>query len=59
LRNDVSYPVKFYREVISGPNGSKSWVGGENILVVAYDVPIPGYKTRTIINLRLWSIKVS
>ncbi|RDX58040.1 Alpha-1,4 glucan phosphorylase L-2 isozyme, chloroplastic/amyloplastic, partial [Mucuna pruriens] len=58
LRNDVSYPVKFYGEVISGPNGSKQWVGGENILAVAYDVPIPGYKTRTTINLRLWSTKV-
>ncbi|KAK8472301.1 hypothetical protein PHAVU_002G168400 [Phaseolus vulgaris] len=59
LRNDVSYPVKFYGEVIPGPNGSKQWVGGENILAVAYDVPIPGYKTRTTINLRLWSTKVS
>ena len=59
LKNDVSYPVKFYGEVISGPNGSKQWVGGENILAVAYDVPIPGYKTRTTINLRLWSTKVS
>ncbi|OIW10266.1 hypothetical protein TanjilG_28017 [Lupinus angustifolius] len=59
LRNDVSYPVKFYGEVISGPNGTKQWIGGENILAVAYDVPIPGYKTRTTINLRLWSTKVS
>lgn len=24
---------------------------------VAYDVPIPGYKTKTTINLRLWSTK--
>ncbi|XP_061368026.1 alpha-1,4 glucan phosphorylase L-2 isozyme, chloroplastic/amyloplastic-like isoform X2 [Gastrolobium bilobum] len=59
LRNDVYYPVRFYGEVISGPNGSKQWVGGENILAVAHDVPIPGYKTRTTINLRLWSTKVS
>ncbi|XP_004505374.1 alpha-1,4 glucan phosphorylase L-2 isozyme, chloroplastic/amyloplastic-like isoform X2 [Cicer arietinum] len=58
-RNDVTYPVKFYGKVISGPNGSKQWTGGENILAVAYDVPIPGYKTRTTINLRLWSTKVS
>ncbi|CAL5213000.1 unnamed protein product [Lathyrus oleraceus] len=58
-RNDVSYPVKFYGEVISGPDGSKQWTGGENISAVAYDVPIPGYKTRTTVNLRLWSTKVS
>ncbi|KAK7251931.1 hypothetical protein RIF29_35547 [Crotalaria pallida] len=58
-RNDISYPVRFYGEVISGPNGTKQWTGGENIEAVAYDVPIPGYKTRTTINLRLWSTKVS
>lgn len=26
---------------------------------VAYDVPIPGYKTKTTLNLRLWSTKVA
>ncbi|XP_010044424.2 alpha-1,4 glucan phosphorylase L-2 isozyme, chloroplastic/amyloplastic isoform X2 [Eucalyptus grandis] len=59
VRNDVSYPVKFYGEVISGPDGSKEWVGGENIVALAYDVPVPGYKTKTTINLRLWSTKVA
>ncbi|XP_004298388.1 PREDICTED: alpha-1,4 glucan phosphorylase L-2 isozyme, chloroplastic/amyloplastic-like [Fragaria vesca subsp. vesca] len=58
-RNDVTYPVKFYGEVISGPDGKKQWVGGENVTAVAYDVPIPGYKTKTTINLRLWSTKVA
>lgn len=58
-RNDVSYPVKFHGEVISEPDGSKNWVGGENVIAVAYDVPIPGYKTETTINLRLWSTKVA
>ncbi|KAL5826292.1 hypothetical protein ACOSQ4_018089 [Xanthoceras sorbifolium] len=58
-RNDVSYPVKFYGKVILGPDGSKKWVGGEDIMAVAYDVPIPGYKTKTTINLRLWSTKVA
>ncbi|KAK1362031.1 Alpha-1,4 glucan phosphorylase [Heracleum sosnowskyi] len=59
VRNDVSYPVKFYGEVISGPDGKKEWVGGEDITAIAYDVPIPGYKTKTTINLRLWSTKVA
>ncbi|KVI05498.1 hypothetical protein Ccrd_016184 [Cynara cardunculus var. scolymus] len=58
-RNDVSYPVKFYGEVVTGPDGYKEWVGGEDIMAVAYDVPIPGYKTKTTINLRLWSTKVA
>ncbi|GFY98414.1 glycosyl transferase, family 35 [Actinidia rufa] len=59
VRNDVSYPVKFYGEVILGLDGKKEWVGGDDIIAVAYDVPIPGYKTKTTINLRLWSTKVA
>ncbi|XP_052196353.1 alpha-1,4 glucan phosphorylase L-1 isozyme, chloroplastic/amyloplastic isoform X2 [Diospyros lotus] len=57
VRNDVSYPVKFYGKVVKGLDGKSQWVGGEDIKVVAYDVPIPGYKTKTTINLRLWSTK--
>ncbi|XP_011621092.1 alpha-1,4 glucan phosphorylase L isozyme, chloroplastic/amyloplastic [Amborella trichopoda] len=59
VRNDVSYPVKFYGKVLTGLRGRKFWVGGEDVNAVAYDVPIPGYKTKTTINLRLWSTKVS
>lgn len=59
VRNDISYPVKFYGEVIESPEGKKEWVGGEDIVAVAYDVPIPGYRTKTTINLRLWSTKVA
>lgn len=58
-RNDILYPVKFYGEVIQGSDGKKEWVGGEDIIAVAYDVPIPGYKTKTTLNLRLWSTKVA
>lgn len=58
LRNDVSYPVKFYGKVVVGSDGKQRWIGGEDIKAVAYDVPIPGYKTKTTINLRLWSTKV-
>ena len=56
-RNDVSYPVKFFGKVVSGTDGINHWIGGEDIRAVAYDVPIPGYKTKTTINLRLWSTK--
>ncbi|KAF8094850.1 hypothetical protein N665_0351s0018 [Sinapis alba] len=57
VRNDVSYPVKFYGKVVFGSDGKKRWIGGEDVLAVAHDVPIPGYKTKTTINLRLWSTK--
>ncbi|GJN23255.1 hypothetical protein PR202_gb10889 [Eleusine coracana subsp. coracana] len=58
VRNDVSYPVKFYGKVVEGTDGRKHWIGGENIKAVAHDVPIPGYKTRVTNNLRLWSTTV-
>ena len=35
------------------------WEGGEIVNAVAYDVPIPGYKTATTNNLRLWSSKAA
>ncbi|KAF6165174.1 hypothetical protein GIB67_000758 [Kingdonia uniflora] len=59
VRNDVSYHVKFYGKVVTGSDGRKHWVGGEDVRAVAHDVPIPGYKTKTTINLRLWSTKVT
>ncbi|VAI22114.1 unnamed protein product [Triticum turgidum subsp. durum] len=58
VRNDVSYPLKFYGKVVEGTDGRKHWIGGENIKAVAHDVPIPGYKTKTTNNLRLWSTTV-
>ncbi|XP_058778828.1 alpha-1,4 glucan phosphorylase L isozyme, chloroplastic/amyloplastic [Vicia villosa] len=59
IRNDVSYPVRFYGKVVSGSDGKKHWIGGEDIKAIAHDVPIPGYKTRSTINLRLWSTKAA
>lgn len=43
---------------MEGYDGKKQWVGGENIIAVAYDVPIPGYATKNTISLRLWQTKV-
>ncbi|MCD9641099.1 Alpha-1,4 glucan phosphorylase L-1 isozyme, chloroplastic/amyloplastic [Datura stramonium] len=58
VRNDVSYPIKFYGKVATGSDGKRYWIGGEDTKAIAYDVPIPGYKTKTTINLRLWSTEV-
>ncbi|CAM6099645.1 unnamed protein product [Calypogeia fissa] len=59
VRNDIFYPIKFGGKVIEGAGGKKEWVGGENVNAFAYDVPIPGYKTKNTISLRLWSTRVS
>lgn len=53
-RHDVSHTVRFFGSVEDGPDGKKKWVGGETVEAVAYDVPIPGYKTKNVISLRLW-----
>ncbi|QLQ80090.1 hypothetical protein HG537_0D00900 [Torulaspora globosa] len=61
-RNEIHVPVTFYGHV-DRPNGDTStlapseWIGGERVLAVAYDFPVPGYKTSTVNNLRLWKAK--
>ena len=58
-RNDVSYTIRFGGRVETGADGAKSWVGGQTVKAVAYDTPIPGYKTVNTISLRLWNAEVS
>lgn len=57
VRHDIIYPVRFFGSVEVNPNGSRNWVGGEVVRALAYDVPIPGYKTKNTISLRLWEAK--
>lgn len=56
-RHDVVFPIRFFGQVEVNPNGSRKWVGGEVLQAVAYDVPIPGYKTKNTNSLRLWEAK--
>ena len=35
------------------------WAGTEEVMAMAYDTPIPGYRTHTVNNLRLWSARAS
>ncbi|GAQ92612.1 glycogen phosphorylase [Klebsormidium nitens] len=53
-RHDVSHTVRFFGSVEEGADGKLAWVGGETVEAVAYDVPIPGYRTKNVISLRLW-----
>ncbi|CAA0842351.1 Alpha-glucan phosphorylase 2- cytosolic [Striga hermonthica] len=57
VRHDIVYPIRFFGQVEVYPSGSRKWVGGEIIQAVAYDVPIPGYKTKNTNSLRLWEAK--
>ncbi|NWF50395.1 MAG: glycogen/starch/alpha-glucan phosphorylase [Ignavibacteriaceae bacterium] len=63
LRRKLKYRVKFYGRVEQqmDENGELQfkWVDTEDVLAVAYDVPIPGYKNSTVNNLRLWSARAT
>ncbi|KAG8992022.1 Non-essential glycogen phosphorylase [Tulasnella sp. 427] len=56
-RPDVSYPVRFYGHAERIGNSKAIWSGGQEVVAVAYDVPIPGSFTRNTNNLRLWDAK--
>lgn len=62
-RNDVTVDIQFYGWVnkYTDENGKQitSWQDGEIVTAVAYDVPIPGYGTATVNNLRLWTSRAS
>jgi starch phosphorylase len=57
-RQDVVVPVRFYGttrvEKDEAGNDRTVWSGGETVVAVAYDNPIPGFDTWNTINLRLW-----
>lgn len=55
-RLDVVYEIRFYGQV-SKRAGKCMWYGGEKVLAVAYDVPVPGFATQNCGNIRLWSSK--
>ncbi|XP_077238802.1 alpha-glucan phosphorylase 2 isoform X2 [Tasmannia lanceolata] len=57
VRHDVVFPVRFFGHVEISDSGFRKWVGGEVLQALAYDVPIPGYKTKNTISLRLWEAK--
>jgi starch phosphorylase len=57
VRHDIVFPVRLFGHVEVQPSGSRKWVGGDVLQALAYDVPIPGYKTKNTISLRLWEAK--
>jgi glycogen phosphorylase len=61
-RPEVTYNIKFCGKVVQVPteHGTKShWVDEEHVVAMAYDMPVPGYGTETVNNLRLWSAKAT
>lgn len=62
-RPEHLYPVRFFGHVVHIPVAhgvtEHRWVDGETVLAMAYDVPIPGFATETVNNLRLWAAKAT
>ena len=62
-RQEHLHTVKFYGRVITTINDAgklvREWVDTEDVMAMAYDTPIPGYKTHSVNTMRLWSAKSS
>ena len=62
-RPEFLYPVKFYgqvREYVDEQGISRhEWVDTRDIMALAFDTPIPGYRNNTVNTMRLWSAKSS
>lgn len=61
MRRNLIFKVKFYGRIVQdNNNGLKfNWVDTQDVNALAYDIPIPGYGTDTVNNLRLWEAKAS
>ena len=61
LRRDLSYRIRFNGRVetqtTSDGHTYYLWQDTEDVQAVAWDVPVPGYKSNTVNNLRLWQAK--
>jgi starch phosphorylase len=62
-RQEHLHPIKYYGNVITrhDENGNEytCWVDTEDVLAMAYDVPIPGYGNDVVNTMRLWSAKAT
>jgi glycogen phosphorylase len=61
-RPEATYDIKFYGHVVPVYENNRiahHWVNAQHVVAMPYDVPVPGYGTDTVNNLRLWSAKAS
>ena len=61
-RPEATYEIKFYGHVVPVKEGNlvaHHWVNTQQVVAMPYDMPVPGYGTETVNNLRLWSAKAS
>ncbi len=60
-RPEYTLNIRFYGRTVKRIDDSGKlrvdWIDTNNVLAMAYDIPIPGYKNKVVNNLRLWSAK--
>ena len=60
-RPELLYPVKFYGRVntVMGGNAKfhMEWADSEDVMAMAYDYPVPGFRNEIVNTLRLWAAK--
>jgi len=60
-RPEFLYPVRFYGQVNQWVDGEGrlrvEWTDTQEIMAMAYDTPVPGYRNNTVNNMRLWAAK--
>jgi starch phosphorylase len=62
-RPEYTFKVRFGGTVEHKPDvfGRKktNWIGGEEVIAMAYDTPVPGYMVNNVNTLRLWSSRAT
>jgi len=62
-RPEYNYTVKFYGQTLNStwPDGAlkTEWINTNNVIGIAYDMPVAGYDNETVNTLRLWSSRAS
>ena len=60
-RSEYLYPIQFYGRTIQYTDSSgklrTDWIDTQEVVAVAYDTPVPGYKNDTVNTMRLWQAK--
>ncbi|MFN3077104.1 MAG: glycogen/starch/alpha-glucan phosphorylase [Alphaproteobacteria bacterium] len=62
-RPEVCYPVRFHGRILTFRDAagkeSCQWVDTDDVIAMAYDVPVSGYGSPTVTNLRLWTARAT
>lgn len=62
-RPEILHRVSFFGRVQECRDAQgrprRQWVDAEEVMAMAYDIPIPGYGGETVNNLRLWAAKAT